>query len=94
LFEKRKERNEEIDLLNCIQLCDKFTLADKRKEIKNILDFESRNENDSMLDKIQDLRDKLTHSQDLVTGTSWPEIIEVSEKMTQILLNCEQIVYN
>lgn len=37
------------------------------------------------------LRNKLAHAQDLINGSSWPEVILLAEEIEALLQRCEEI---
>jgi hypothetical protein len=86
LMKQREARNEKLDLIDCLQFCDKSLLIFKNNELMERLGIGSKDEGQPILKSLQEIRDKLAHSQDLVTGSSWNEIIttiEVAERMIQ-----------
>lgn len=89
LYGSRKERNEEISLMDCLQLSDKKTLIVKHKELRGLLQFDSRAQGEKFFDEIVSLRNKLAHAQDIVTGTTWRNIIDLIEQSEQLLKICE-----
>lgn len=91
LFKERKKRNEEIQLLDCLQFCDKKTLIVKNKELRTLLDIPSKTKGESFFRELESLRNKLAHAQDLTMGTTWEKIIVLIEQCEQLLKICEQI---
>ena len=77
LFAERRARNEAIDLTVCLQLCDKRDLIMKTDSIRECIEAEFKKPADSLLRPMETLRDKLAHAQDIVVGTSWPEVIDL-----------------
>lgn len=90
LFNQRKARNEDIDLSDCLQLCDKAELILQKEELLELYGIESKNKGKTLFSKISRLRDKLAHSQDIVMGSSWPEIIDVVERIETLLERASQ----
>jgi len=91
LYELRKERNEEITLLDCLQLSDKKTLIVKKKELLANLGFSSRAEAERFFNKLERLRNNLAHSQELTGGESFREIIQTVRQCERVLEACEQM---
>lgn len=89
LFRQRKKRNEEIQLADCLQLCDKKTLIIKKNQLRNLFQFPSKTKGEKFFRDLESLRNKLAHAQDLTMGTSWREIIILIEKCEQLLKICE-----
>jgi hypothetical protein len=90
LYTERLARNEEIDLADCLQLCDKRTLVLKDKRIRESLSFGSNGEAERFLEDVEKLRDRLAHGQDIVAGSSWPEVFSLAQKTEQVLEQREQ----
>ncbi|MBI5887482.1 MAG: hypothetical protein HZB82_02060 [Deltaproteobacteria bacterium] len=93
LHEMRKERNEEIDLTDCLQLADKRDLVLASKEMRDHLGLETKGEAQRVLKSIEKIRDKLAHSQeDIVSGTTWEKLIESVLRAEQMLQRSDEIV--
>ncbi|OGP90367.1 MAG: hypothetical protein A2156_00060 [Deltaproteobacteria bacterium RBG_16_48_10] len=90
IMNERMARNESLDLLDCLQFCDKGKLATAHPEIQQILHFESRKSGSKLLKSIEKVRDKLAHSQDIVGGTTWEEIIDLAGKIEELILLSER----
>ncbi len=91
LYELRKERNEEITLLDCLQLSDKKTLIVKKRELLANLGFSSRAEAERFFNKLERLRNNLAHSQELTGGDSFRDIIQTVRQCERVLEACEQM---
>jgi predicted transcriptional regulator len=92
LFAMRKARNEAIDLADCLQFCDKRELIFKVPEIKESMKKQWGKSAESLLESAEELRDKLAHAQDIVTGSTWPNIIDLVQNIECLLKffeNCE-----
>jgi len=85
LFAQRKARNEAIDLADCLQFCDKRKMVLKIPEIRDYIKRECGESGELLLKSTEELRDKLAHAQDLVTGSTWPELIDLVGKMERLL---------
>lgn len=88
LQRERKKRNEDLGFFDCLQLSDKRDLILKRHNLAAQLEVPVNG--DEFFKKIEDLRNKLAHSQDLVRGTSWPDIIDCAERIERLLVRCEE----
>ena len=89
LFAERKERKEEIDLVECIYLTDKATVFYKSNCLKEILGIQSRKEWESYMKKLSDLRNKLAHANP-IESTEWPSIAEKARKAEEYLAILEK----
>lgn len=94
LFSERRTRNEAIDLADCLQFCDKRELILRSKEIRECIGIESKKSGELLLKSAEDLRNKLAHAQDIVTGTTWPKIIDLAKDIEALLKRCEEIEIN
>lgn len=93
LLVERKKRNEAIDLIDCLQFCDKRTIIMKNKKIINKIWNGSMKSIKTLLKNIEALRDRLAHSQDIVAGSSWQEIIDLTKKIDILLQQCEEMIH-
>jgi hypothetical protein len=88
---KLQAKNEAIDLADCLQFCDKRNLIIRRSDICKHLILKSKRSGDILLRDVEDLRNNLAHSQDIVTGSSWPKVIKLAKEIEVLLERCEQI---
>lgn len=88
---KRQARNEAIDLADCLQFCDKRVIILKTSEIRERIGLKSKKYGECLLKSAEDLRNKLAHAQDVVTGSSWPTVIDLAKDIEAILKKCEEI---
>jgi len=78
LQSERQKLNQQIDLLNCVQVCDLNDLLLGNEKLRKQLGVESKGKGEKLLRESEKLRDRLAHSQqDLVDGTTWNELIEL-----------------
>jgi hypothetical protein len=78
LFAQRRARNEEIDLADCLQFCDKRDLVLGRAEGRAALAFDEVDRALSFLKSAESLRNRLAHAQDITSGTDWPSVIDLA----------------
>lgn len=89
----RKKRNQEIDLLWCLQLCDKRDLLLKHEEPIEIFEGTSSKEVTTTLKDAEDLRNSLAHSnEDISTGLGWSRLAELVGEIERILTISDEIV--
>jgi hypothetical protein len=79
-------------LLSCLQLADKKTLALKSEAILEHFGLLGKQTAEKTLMRIGKIRDKLAHSQDLATGTTWEEIIDVSVVVQDMLDRSDRLI--
>lgn len=75
LYQERTNRNEQIDLADCLQFADKRDLLLRRQEFREKLSV-SRRTGERLLRKVESLRDTIAHGQDLVESRNWDELFE------------------
>jgi hypothetical protein len=90
LFDKRKARNEEADLTDCLQLCDKATILCKTGSVLLNLGFQSRGKAKEFFAEVEQLRNPLAHAQDIITNR-WPKLADLAIKLENFLKACESL---
>jgi CBS domain-containing protein len=90
VYSQRVVRNEEIDLADCLQLCDKRTLVLKDDRIRESLSLGSKNKAERFLEDVEQLRNRLAHGQDIVAGSSWFEVFSLTQEIEKVLEQGEQ----
>jgi len=78
-------RNEEIDLTDCLQICDKVKVLLALEGLTAKWGFDSKSEARKFFDRIQRLRDRLAHAQDPASGSSWDKVVSLLEHAETIL---------
>lgn len=91
MMKTRQERNEAIDLGDCLQFSDKKEIILNSSLLKKMLGIPSKKKGASLFNKIEALRDKLAHAQDLVTGTTWSDIFNTIRESESLLERMEQL---
>lgn len=91
LFEDRKRKNQEIDLCDCLQFCDKREIILSDKGLFSLFEFESKNKGKESLRELEDLRDHIAHAQDLMNSFGFNKLIDLVEKMEFLLSKCEKV---
>ena len=89
LFRDRENKNEEIDLVDCLEFCDKYEIISKTKDLLEKLQYDKK-EFCTLLVGLRKLRDNLAHAQDIITA-NWPNIIILSKTAEEFLKTCETI---
>ena len=84
------EKNEEIQMVNCIQFADKKTLVAKNQGIRNLLELGGRDRVENNLRYAEELRNNLAHSQeDLAGKKSWAEIYNTVKWIEDFLIKSD-----
>lgn len=89
LYSERRDRNEQLDLTDCLQFCDKRDLVLRLSRNVSHLGFPTRTAFERFLDEAEELRDLLAHGQDLVAGSSWPQRIQLVMDLQGVLQRLE-----
>ncbi len=89
IYELRKAKNEALDLVDCIQLADKRDLLINNVNTLKKIGFSSKPSAEKFLIKVEGLRNKLAHAQDIDSGSSWPEIIELTINVESLIQELE-----
>jgi hypothetical protein len=90
IFNDRCKRNEEIDLVDCLQFCDKLKIFFANEKLSNIVGSTSKTRAKRILIDIKNLRNELAHSQDIITG-NWPKLLELIDDAENILKQLEEV---
>lgn len=83
---QRLARGETVGLFECLQLSDKRTLIKASDSLRSCLRLGSRSNAERWLKEIEELRDRLAHSQESLIGESGWEGLATSIRRTQDLL--------
>ena len=86
----RCKRNEEIDLPDCLQFCDKKKIFLYNEKLLKGSGLESKSKGEKWLKELEKLRNDLAHSQDIITG-NWPEIVDLTEQAEKFLRKLEKM---
>ena len=76
-----------------LQFSDKRELILAKTEIVERLGLKSKRYGERFLKSVEALRNKLAHAQDLVSDSSWPELIELAQGIEALLQRCEEIEF-
>nr|WP_157503845.1 hypothetical protein [Luteibacter rhizovicinus] len=93
--EQRKQHIEglEAGLLDCTQFCDKRDLLLKSSELRDKLGIGSKTRAETVLVRVERLRNKLAHSQQNISaGAAWNSLIEVVEWIERFLTTSDELV--
>ncbi len=83
LHAERRKKGQDIDMADCLQLCDKAGILLKGNEWTK-WGFSSKVEASEFFGSVQTLRDNLAHAQDPSEGTDWGQICSLFIKIEQI----------
>jgi hypothetical protein len=91
LLKERKERNEAIDLADCLQFCDKRDIVLKTPQLFINFDFTNIKDGKRFFKEAEELRNNLAHAQDIIAGSTWEKVIDLVEEIETTLIKCEEI---
>lgn len=89
IYDKRKYKHEEIDLVDCLQFCDKRTIISKTEDLLEKLQTDKK-KFCKLLKELEQLRNDLAHAQDIITA-NWPSIINLLKEAEVLLKKCEDV---
>lgn len=84
LLAERHRRNQQIDLLDCIQFSDKGQIVARSEHLRGLTQFESRRQIEDVFKRVERLRNNLAHAQDIITS-DWDTIVQLSENLDRVL---------
>jgi hypothetical protein len=91
LFEEKSAKNQELDLVNCLQFSDKKMIVAKSSALRSKLSIGNRK---SVLDKLKHaeaVRNNIAHSQnDIASEISWETIFKTVEWVETFLANSDE----
>jgi hypothetical protein len=77
LFEQRRDKHQELDLCECLQICDKADLIISHQPLRQRFGFESKTTGHKTFHRVETLRDLLAHSQARLTeGSTWEDLVK------------------
>ena len=84
LLEERARRNQHLRLIDCLQFSDKGQILARHEKVREATIFKSRRKFEEMIKKLEQFRNNLAHSQDII-ATDWEVIVQLSENMERIV---------
>ena len=83
LLEERRRRNQELDLIDCLQFSDKGQITLKDALLRKQVGYESRRKGEDTIKRLEALRNNLAHSQDIIS-CDWETIVQLTENMDRM----------
>lgn len=80
LLEERQRRNQDLDLLDCLQFSDRGQIVLRNEELRTTAGFVSRSRGEQTVKELEALRNNLAHSQDIIT-CDWTIIVKLTEHL-------------
>jgi hypothetical protein len=82
LLAERRRRNQQLQLLDCLQFADKGQIIARNEDIRKWTVFASRGQAEEASKRLEQLRNNLAHAQDIVTS-DWSTIVQLCEFIVQ-----------
>ena len=84
LRDERIQRNQDLDLLDCIQFSDNGQIVVKDEQLRMQLQIPSKRQGERTLRDLEALRNSLAHSQDII-ACDWDVIVQLAANVEKIL---------
>ena len=84
LLAERQRRNQQIELLDCLQFADKGQIVARLEKLRRFTRFESKRQLEDIGRRLEKLRNNLAHSQSIIDG-DWDTIVTLAENLESIL---------
>ena len=84
LLAERERRNQDLDLLDCLQFSDKGQIVLRDETLRKKTGFKSRRRGEETVKRLEALRNNLAHSQDIISA-DWETIVSLTENMDMVL---------
>ncbi len=84
LLAERERRNQDLDLLACLQFSDKGQIVLRDEGLRKKRGFKSRRRGEETVKRLEALRNNLAHSQDIVNA-DWETIVQLTQNMDVVL---------
>jgi hypothetical protein len=91
IYDERRQRNEEIDLLYCTEFCDKRTIIEKSDVALKATRFKSKVTFSKCLKDIEGLRNEIAHSCKVSKGR-WEDVSVLCKKAESMIDKIEQFL--
>lgn len=80
----RVAKSQQLDLLDCLQFCDKCHIIAKSENLRSRFNFASRKRAEDVFSDMESLRDSLAHSDDIV-GQDWDSIVQLAGSIEELM---------
>ncbi len=90
LLEERKRRNQNLDLIDCLQISDKGQIVARNEELRRLTRMQSRRQTEQVIRMLESLRNNLAHSQDIIT-CDWETIVALCSDMERVIHGTEEV---
>ena len=80
---ERNRRNENCELLDCLQLSDKALVLLNSPQAEGLWDLKSKRAGKNIIKEIEQLRNHLAHAQDIASH-NWPQIVRIADRIEEL----------
>lgn len=84
LLDERIRRNQDLDLLDCLQFSDKGQIVVKDEQLRTRIEIPSKRQGEKTIRDLEALRNSLAHSQDII-ACDWDVILRLASNVEKIL---------
>ena len=84
LLALRQSRNQQPSLADCLQFADKTAIIARNTHLRSLTRFRSKREIEEIGKQLENLRNSLAHSQDIVAN-DWETIVALAEQLDSVL---------
>jgi hypothetical protein len=84
LLAHRRTRNQHLSLADCLQFADKTSIIARNTQLRSLTRFQSKREIEEIGKQLENLRNSLAHSQDIVAN-DWETIVALAEQLDSVL---------
>jgi hypothetical protein len=90
LLEERRRRNQDIELIDCLQISDKGQIIARNEDIRRMTKMQSRRQAEQTIRMLESLRNTLAHSQDILS-CDWETIIVLCRDLERVISGTEEV---
>jgi len=90
LLEERRRRNQNLELIDCLQFSDKGQILARHEEIRRMTRMQSRRQAEQTIKMLESLRNNLAHSQDIIS-CDWETIVGLCREMERVVHGTDEV---
>jgi hypothetical protein len=90
LLEERRRRSQNLRLVDCLQFSDKVQIIARNETIRQLTRFSSRRQVEDVCKALENLRNNLAHSQDILSS-DWNTIVALASDLDSVICGTQQV---
>lgn len=90
LLEERRRRNQDLNLIDCLQISDKGQIIARNEEIRILTRMSSRRQVEEAVKMLESLRNNLAHAQDII-ACDWETIVNICKDVERMISGTEEV---